>query len=114
MTRTHHLHLGPPPQTSVRALPPTWDGYRVEWAGWSCGRIVLCGTPAEACPRCATTEHPRINWGRYALPGPTGAPIRWRYLTAWRCPTCHLDTVVDDREQTWTLDASDHDGSHPA
>jgi hypothetical protein len=87
---------------------------------------------SSACERCGSDRPPSSNVGLVGddpdltvdditrndeaidLASRTGRvksmPKRlgWMRLTAFRCPDCGLDTVVDD-EDVWTLDDSDYD-----
>jgi hypothetical protein len=132
------------PSVKVRALPtlhdlpPLWDGRRVEWKGWTSDASTLGwhGRP-QTCEVCGHVGDRAINLGLvFPHPGETmtepktvrskrvkgreyvrnvtvlARPIYW--LTAFRCSSCHLDTVWDRRtDEWWDLDPSDYgdDGS---
>ena len=107
-------------------LPPRWDGLPVQWDDWSdtAGMINL---PTAAAPRalrslrhggCVPDQHrPDLDRrgertaaiGRARLRGnrhPVGL------ITAFRCPACRHDRVLDPDGQQWDLDTDyTEDGS---
>lgn len=104
-------------------LPPRWDGLPVQWSQWSTtDGIRLCGRASRSedrCSRCSSTAAPRINLGRvWADPasaepaiGPTRSPQDRRpayMITAFRCPACQHDWVLDGNADTWDLDPTDY------
>ena len=108
-------------------LPPRWDGLPVQWSQWSdTSGVMICPPPPqpERCTHCATTEAPMITIGRIwteKATAPTAiGPARLRngkhlvgLLTAFRCPVCEHDHVVDPNGDSWDLDDTDYtdDGS---
>lgn len=111
-------------------LPPRWDGLQVQWEGWrDIGAIFICPPPKrpERCPFCASDQAPRINFGRiWTDPATAPAAIgkarlhNGRHLvgtlTAFRCPDCNRDRVLDSIGSSgkwWDLDETDYtdDGS---
>lgn len=107
-------------------LPPRWDGLPVEWGCWDdTGRAFMCPPPKpQRCARCGS-EHPRlINVGRLwtdpATAPPAIGPTRLRrgrhlvgVISAFRCPDCGHDSVLDHLGNEWDLDETDYtdDGS---
>lgn len=112
-------------------LPPRWDGHPVVWRGWETLNAFICGGRAgsECCPGCGSRAASAINLGlvgddpdmtvgdvehddhAVAMASKLGHRRRrrsWFRLTAFRCPDCRLDLVVDGDDQCWTLDASDY------
>lgn len=112
-------------------LPPLWDGRRVTWRGWTVPMSTVRWHMApEACTRCGSTEPSSMNPGTVEpLPGEqVDMAVERRtkrsgvvYLTsrrvaawavqrlmAFRCATCHHDTVWDMQGEWWDLDESDY------
>jgi hypothetical protein len=108
-------------------LPPRWDGLTLEWGDWSdTADVIICPPPRhpERCDHCGTTAACLTNIGRIwtdetSAPAAIGrARLRGdRHLvgliTAFRCPGCRHDSVVDPDGQQWDLDDTDYtdDGS---
>jgi len=118
---------------TLHDLPPLWDGHRVEWKGWE-----TYWTTADwhmkpvTCNECGSRDKSAMNTGLvYPLAGETVTMTRLKrsknqpgrtyevtqeipatptyWLHVWRCPSCHLDTVWDRRDDTWwDLDESDY------
>lgn len=107
-------------------LPPRWDGLPVEWGKWDdTAGMFICPPPRrpEQCEACRSTQPPLINIGRVWTDPATAPPAigrarldKGRHLvgtiTAFRCPDCEQDTVLDS-ETSWILDETDYtdDGS---
>ena len=110
-------------------LPPRWDGLPVEWGTWSdTGGVMLCPPPKQPdrCTHCDSTAAALINIGRvwtdkHSAPTAIGrARLRGDkhlvgLITAFRCPTCDHDHVLDPNGLSWDLDDTDYgdDGSCP-
>lgn len=108
-------------------LPPRWDGLPVEWGAWGdTAGVLICPPPKlpDRCTRCGSTEAALINVGRIwtdkrSAPTAIGrARLRAGkhlvgLITAFRCPTCEHDHVLDPAGQAWDLDDTDYgeDGS---
>ena len=132
----------PLPFDHIYDLPRFWDGRAVVWQGWRTrSRLEFHTPPPEPwdCLQCGSHADPHTNWGRVAdsplyshamiaaddealarLPAlvqrnfkPRGASF-YR-LTAFRCPICGHDQILDDTEQLWDLDEADYaeNGSWP-
>lgn len=121
-------------------LPPFWDGRAVLWDGWRAPDLTMfiCPPPKpECCRACGTMARPVTNRGHVARwPAithkqitdaddrsarlPHGLkhkinPLAYYELTAFRCPDCRHDTVLDHDGQLWDLDETDYhdEGSNP-
>ena len=108
-------------------LPPRWDGLPVQWSDWTdTADIIICPPPRqpERCTRCGSAAAALINTGRLWTDQATAPPAIGRarlrggrhlvgLITAFRCPTCRHDTVLDPDGQQWDLDDTDYtdDGS---
>ncbi len=107
-------------------LPPRWDGLPVQWSPWSDTRgVMICPPPRhpERCTHCGTTEAAMITIGRIWTEKATAPTAIGRarlrnglhlvgLLTAFRCPACEHDHVVDPNGDSWDLDDTDYtDGS---
>lgn len=109
-------------------LPPRWDGLPVQWGAWSStGEVFMCPprrVRSESCDRCGSTDARMINVGRVWTDPDTAPPAigrarlrRGRHpvgvLSAFRCPGCGHDSVLDPNGQLWDLDDTDYtdDGS---
>ena len=115
------------PTDRAHDLPPTWDGFEVEWRGWVTAPAMMHICPPrkpEACQACGSLAVPVINHGRlYAKPSEVLRPIGkarlgklkvGAWLTAFRCTDCRHDTVLESpAARLWVLDESDYaaDGS---
>lgn len=107
-------------------LPPRWDGLPVEWGAWDdTGRAFMCPPPKpQRCTQCGS-ERPRlINVGRLWTDPATAPPAIGRtrlrqgrhlvgVISAFRCPDCGHDSVLDHLGGDWDLDETDYtdDGS---
>jgi hypothetical protein len=108
-------------------LPPRWDGLPVQWGDWSdTADVIMCPPPRrpERCDHCGVTVACLINIGRIWT-GEASAPAaigrarlrRGQHLvgliTAFRCPVCRHDSVLDPDGKQWDLDVTDYtdDGS---
>ncbi len=116
-----------PAEPREHDLPPRWDGLPVEWGQWrDTAGIILCPPPrkAEHCNRCGSTAEPLNSLGRVWTNPATAPPAIGRArlqrgrllaanLTAFRCPDCEHDHVLDSNGKSWDLDPSDYtaDGS---
>lgn len=109
-------------------LPPRWDGLPVQWGSWSStGEVFLCPPRRErpeSCERCGSADARMINVGRVWTDPDTAPPAIGRarlrrghhlvgVLSAFRCPGCGHDSVLDPNGQLWDLDETDYtdDGS---
>lgn len=107
-------------------LPPRWDGLPVVWGAWDdTGRVFVCPPPKpESCDRCGSARPRLFNVGRiWTDPETAPAAIglarlrRGRHLigiiSAFRCPACGHDSVLDHENRNWDLDETDYtdDGS---
>lgn len=108
-------------------LPPRWDGLLVEWGDWDdTGRMFICPPPKRPsrCGQCGSTRPRLICTGRVWTDPATSPPAigrarmrRGRHLvgmmSAFRCPDCEHDSVLDSNGQEWDLDETDYtdDGS---
>lgn len=108
------------------------------WRGWRTrSRLELSHPPAEPwdCLQCGSHADPLTNWGRvpdsplysHAMIAaddealarlPAAAQHNYKprgssfyRLTAFRCPGCGHDQVLDDTEQLWDLDEADYGDS---
>lgn len=99
-------------------LPPRWDGALITWAGW-CDPIPttwnLHRPGQDRCEGCGHRGETASNLGtiHHALTALDGQASRRAGLTtalcAYRCPVCHLDTVIDlTTGEAWILDESDY------
>lgn len=117
-------------------LPPRWDGMPVDWGTWSPSKgIRLCGRTARSvhrCTHCGSTSLPVTSTGRvwewdepdpdpavssFDASGPQANTRRLALiLTAFRCPSCRHDWVLDIDGQAWDLDDTDYTdvGSWPS
>lgn len=129
------------PTDRAHDLPPRWDGHVVVWDGWEAGALSdvrLCPPlPRECCPACGSLAEPTTNRGRVARSGITTRQqiaardasrrqLGWAShnlrtlavyrLTAFRCPDCRHDRVLENLTTWWDLDESDYtdDGSFDA
>lgn len=107
-------------------LPPRWDGLPVQWGHWSdTGTVFMC-PPAkpQRCDQCGSSRPRLLNVGRLWTDPQTAPPAigvarlrRGKHLvgimSAFRCPDCGHDTVLDPAGQEWDLDETDYtdDGS---
>jgi hypothetical protein len=107
-------------------LPARWDGHPVQWSQWSdTATVFACPPPKpQPCTRCGSVAASRVNIGR-VWTDPSSAPpaiSRGRLrggrhlvgvITAFRCPDCGQDQVLDSCGTTWDLDETDYcaDGS---
>lgn len=102
-------------------LPPRWDGLPVQWGQWEdTATIVVCPPPKpERCDRCKSDRPRLLNIGRIwtdPLAAPPAIGIarlrRGRHLvgilSAFRCPECGHDSVLDPEDQYWDLDETDY------
>lgn len=107
-------------------LPPRWDGMPFEWGAWSpTGGLRICGRTARSahrCAQCASTSPPSMSIGRVwadADPPPASSSLGAAalqqntrrialLLTAFRCPSCGRDWVLDTDGQAWDLDDTDY------
>ena len=91
-------------------LPPSWDGEPVAWSDWEqMAPMFICPPPKpKPCKVCGTYEPHITNSGRVIQND--GHLLR---LTAFRCPDCRTDQVIDWAGDIWDLDPSDYtdDGS---
>lgn len=108
-------------------LPPRWDGLPVQWGDWSdTAGMFICPPPRrpERCAHCGTTAAALINTGRIftdEASAPTaigrarlnGGRHLVGLISAFRCPCCERDRVLDPTGQEWDLDDTDYtdDGS---
>lgn len=105
-------------------LPPRWDGHPITWSGWQEPLTTtwdLHHTAQDSCESCGHHGNPPSNLGTIhrTLTALDGRATRHTTITAtlcaYRCPACHLDTVVDlTTSEAWILDESDYhdEGSH--
>ena len=115
-------------------LPRFWDGKAVVWRGWEAPLDAwICPPPKPSCcEACGSLARPVTNRGRVARFGgithdmiaaadaardrlPTahqhrikGHPRALYELTAFRCPDCRHDQILDRDGSTWNLDESDY------
>lgn len=118
-------------------LPPRWDGWRVEWEGWTAPPdIFICPPPKpQPCRACGSFDEQIMNRGRsWSEPGairPYRRAKTYRqseanqkadadgsvmlHLVAYRCPDCRADRVRTfgsfvntAAELWWDLDESDY------
>lgn len=124
------LELPEPPPTlelwkRAHDLPPRWDGMVVEWSGWkSTDDMFICPRPRsrsgqDCCHFCGSKKPPTINLGR-VWTDPTNSPPeisrgrldKGRHLvaniSAFRCPDCRRDHVLDSGGNAWDLDETDY------
>lgn len=111
----------------VHDLPPRWDGRPVVWQGWTAPIVFMCSIPERACAECGSRRDPSLNAGLVGdSPDLTRAAVKrnddairfhrrmaparigWIRLTAFRCPDCGHDVVVDDEGTAWDLEPSDY------
>lgn len=110
-------------------LPVRWDGMPVTWGEWaSVAPMFICGRGAARdamrCSRCGSGADSQLCVGRIwtdpkSAPPPVGLGRlnRGRHLvgviTAFRCPECGHDAVLDPSGKLWDLDDTDYtaDGS---
>ena len=127
--RPHDL----PPRWDGRAV--VWDGWKSRDAD---GVLFICPPPRpQCCLACGSFTPPVSNRGRLALSARTThqdiidnnearsrlpdsvkwkahasrGPIALYQLTAFRCPDCRFDQVLDGDGQMWDLDESDYGDS---
>lgn len=132
----------PLPFDHLYDLPRFWDGRAVLWQGWRTrSRLELHTPPTEPwdCLQCGSHADPHTNRGRVAgsplyshakiaadeealarLPAAAQRNYKPRgrsfyRLTAFRCPSCGHDQILDDTEHLWDLDEADYgeNGSWP-
>lgn len=109
-------------------LPPLWNGRVVVWTGWEATpQLFICTrgrgrAPKACCEGCGSTEQQPMNVGYLAthptvtreevqnvVAGtPPGVGLAYRHLTAFRCPECKTDVVVEVGGDVWTLDHTDY------
>lgn len=102
-------------------LPPRWDGMLVEWGSWSdTSGVFICPPPRpEHCPQCSSLRATLINSGKLYIdpkhaPSAIGrarlnaSPYFVGTITAFRCPACGHDSVLDAEGRHWDLDATDY------
>ena len=115
-------------------LPRFWDGKAVVWRGWEAPLDAwICPPPKPSCcEACGSLARPVTNRGRVARFGgithdmiaaadaardrlPTahqhrikGHPRALYELTAFRCPDCRHDQILDRDGSMWNLDESDY------
>ena len=115
-------------------LPRFWDGKAVVWRGWEAPLVAwICPPPKPSCcEACGSLARPVTNRGRVARFGgithdmiaaadaardrlPTahqhrlkGHPRALYELTAFRCPDCRHDQILDRDGSMWNLDESDY------
>lgn len=103
-------------------LPPRWDGLIVEWGDWQdLNEPFICPPPKQShrCGKCGSTQQEQVCVGRLLTdPAMRVAAIgkarqrRGRHpvgvLTAFRCPDCEHDVVLDPAGVTWDLDDTDY------
>ncbi|GAB4987866.1 hypothetical protein BB737_00380 [Mycobacterium avium subsp. hominissuis] len=103
-------------------LPPRWDGLPVEWGEWEdTAGVFVCPPPRkpDRCDHCDSTRAPLISAGRIWTDPKTAPPAvgqaRFRHgrhlvgsITAFRCPDCGHDSVLDPNGQHWDLDPTDY------
>ena len=114
-------------------LPPLWDGHRVEWKPWTtfwstldfhmkpdtcsfCGAREKCALtmglvqplPGETVTRTVYQRSKRVQGREFGVNRTVAeTPIYW--LVAFRCPSCHHDSVWDRRtDEWWDLDEQDY------
>lgn len=107
-------------------LPPRWDGLPVEWGEWDdTARAFICPPQKpDRCDRCGSTRARLFSIGRIWTDPVTAPPsiglARLRggrhlvgILSAFRCPDCGHDSVLDQDHRNWDLDEADYteDGS---
>lgn len=123
-----------PPTDRAHDLPRFWDGKAVVWRGWKVPLDAwICPPPKPSCcPACGSLARPVTNRGRVARFGgithdmiaaadaardrlPTahqhrlkGHPRALYELTAFRCPDCRHDQILDRDGSMWNLDESDY------
>lgn len=114
-------------------LPPLWDGLVVVWDGWEAlPTVIICPPkPKDPCSACGSLTTPVVNRARVArstvitrellaerdaarerLPVTSRGklkPLALYRLTAFRCPDCRHDLVVDgETGESWDLDVTDY------
>lgn len=115
-------------------LPRFWDGKAVVWRGWEAPLDAwICPPPKPSCcEACGSLARPVTSRGRVARFGgithdmiaaadaardrlPTahqhrikGHPRALYELTAFRCPDCRHDQILDRDGSMWNLDESDY------
>ncbi|WP_234797269.1 hypothetical protein [Mycobacteroides chelonae] len=102
-------------------LPPRWDGLLVEWGSWSdTSKIFICPTPRpERCGQCQSLQATLINSGKLYIDPKHAPPAIGRsrlpasryfvgVITAFRCPDCGHDSVLDNEGRYWDLDPTDY------
>lgn len=105
-------------------LPPRWDGLSVEWGKWAHMPIICPPPKRERCGHCRSVTPQVMNLGRIWT-DPAASPnvvsigkARLKngkhlagILTAFRCPDCRHDRVIDSDGQGWDLDQTDYTDS---
>lgn len=95
-------------------LPPRWDGDPVEWAEWApAPHVFICDRSRRKptfnqCAACKSAQPRAMAIGVI--------PRTLNRLTAFRCPDCGQDTIIDlDGDDAWVLDFTDYgpEGSTP-
>lgn len=103
-------------------LPPRWDGLPVQWGEWTdTADVIICPPPRHPnrCDRCETAAAPLINIGRIWTDETSAPPAIGRarlrggrhlvgLISAFRCPECRHDRVLDPNGQQWDLDDTDY------
>lgn len=117
------------PDNGFHDMPPRWDGHAVLWRGWRPLGVHICPPRPECCESCGSLASPLINLGLVANDqvmthddvthddqavdlarrmGQRRERHAWLRLTAFRCPDCHADSVLDADGVLWELDQSDY------
>ncbi len=89
-------------------LPPRWDGVAVTWGPWTAllTSMRFHDPLGHACRACGQVDdEPHIATGRPSGADPEPGALR---LTAFRCPGCGHDQVLDADGELWDLDESDY------
>lgn len=117
------------PDSGLHDLPPRWDGLAVVWYGWEALTYHLCPPVRECCEACGSMAGPVVNFGLVGDdPEMSPADVEhddqvvllayqsghrrqrrsWLRLTAFRCPDCGADSILDGNGVLWRLDLSDY------
>lgn len=103
-------------------LPARWDGLPVQWGEWEdTDDMFICPPPAHPtrCGKCGSARPRWICTGCLWTDPSTAPPAigraRMRHgrhlvgmMSAFRCPDCEHDTVLDPNGQEWDLDPTDY------